>query len=967
MTLRIRSDQAPDGWRQKSFDLVKGLDGTGSVAGGLVFAWVAWSVLDLVMVDLAYGEEVYRYRIDVIGWKRVWPLLRWVPGWMGLVAAFIQALRRPSIDGSRHRSCLWLVGMLCGLRLISLVPGVGTVAPVLGVLWSGHVSWALSLSLPVYLVYPELNAGLASRNRTAGSGLALCFAILYLAYAVFFVRTTLLHGDETQYMMIAQSLVRDGDINLSNTTQASALEFHELPNVFPRRAPASPPGVIHPTHPIGLSLLLAPAFWLGLSFDHPRLPCALLVSIIAVLVLFLTHRWLVRLGITPAGALITTIGVGSSPLLFLYSNQLYPDVFAVAGTLGVLILLAGPVVEEGGQTRLFLSSFVAITLPMLHPRLLPLAGLLGIVVIFRVRSMRDPSIVVKDLVLMTVAGVVGYALYHLHYSGDIWGAFKPGNAWEANVIDFGDLPVALCGQWLDGKIGLLNNSPIFVGTLIGVAAMVSSRDRLLLLAIGIYGASACVNALSIDWRFGYCLPTRFMLTALPALVLPLARSVDRALNGSISLVFVLTLGGCLGWDGNREVLSLTEAAYKGSHLINRSIDQVYPAGIHFPLLLEKASVPWLDVVCWLAVSVLLFFADHGTRRLRIVLLAGSIVGISAIGRAQFRDRLDVAIVTAPSLRRFSSKDEENYTYSRYQKHSLRLRNGSISEGVRNIARPSDAQPGIIGEGTLPYGIPSVYTSTISHTAAQHSDESLRGYYVLTKRYSVPAQTNHETRYAVPITSGATTGFVRFVMTSDKALMYHYVTYRGQFELEFGDASVVRQSVLLQETHNLEFSRTLDLTSSQGDAFLYGFVVVGLENGFYRANVVVEDVDPLVWVARQSDPLVTLIFSNVTDLADGQAKALAWYPMTGKPLDVAVEGAVERPSVEAYLSPFWTSLPFTDQTCIDFEIDKTQTVYMAVSYSGEHDLTIKSIDLFRRSFTSRVDGSSFVLPDKPAGL
>ena len=90
-------------------------------------------------------------------------------------------------------------------------------------------------------------------------------------------------------------------------------------------------------------------------------------------------------------------------------------------------------------------------------------------------------------------------------------------------------------------------------------------------------------------------------------------------------------------------------------------------------------------------------------------------------------------------------------------------------------------------------------------------------------------------------------------------------------------------------------------------------------------------------------------------------------MTGKPLDVAVEGAVERPSVEAYLSPFWTSLPFTDQTCIDFEIDKTQTVYMAVSYSGEHDLTIKSIDLFRRSFTSRVDGSSFVLPDKPAGL
>lgn len=753
----------PDEQRQGLFDLAKGLRGRWSIALGLVLAWVAWSLLDLVLVDLAYNVETYQYRIDVIGWRESWPLLRWIPAWTGIVLAGSQIR---SFDRSRSRSCLWLIGGLVALRMISLAPSLGTVAPVLGILWSSHVSWALSLSIPVYVIYPWLNAALASRHRTVGIGLVLSFGILYLAYAVFFVRTTILHGDETQYMMIAQSLVQDGDIDLSNTSEASVLEFHELPNVYPRRAPASPPGVTHPTHPIGLGLILAPAYWLGSSIDHPRLLCALLASITGVLVLFFVHRWLIGLDFTAAGVLITTIGAGFSPLLFLYSNQLYPGIFAVAGALAVLVVLTGPV--RKGCAKVFLSSLVVIALPMLHPRLLPLAGFLGVGIVLRIRSTPHPLFVAKGVAAMAAIGLAGHVLYHNHYSGDIWGPFKPGNAWEANVIDFGDLPMALCGQWLDARIGLLNNSPIYVATLVGVVAMVWRRDRLLLLAIGLYVTTACVNALSIDWRFGYCLPSRFMVTPLPALLLPMAVTVDRALRGNIPLVFVLILGGCLGWDGIREVLSLTEAAYAGGHLIYRSIDQVYPIGTHFPLLIdEAASVPWLDVIGWGAGVALLFFTGLGSRRQRMVLVIVSIVVVPAVGRAHYVDRLDGQAAPARSLRRFSSWDEPNLTHSSHQKNGFSLRNGSVIEGAHYVVRPPATRPGIVGQGVLPFVFPSVYVAAIPATALQPSDDGPKGYYVLNKRYSVRALTNHETRYAVPITFGAQAAFVRFVQQEER--------------------------------------------------------------------------------------------------------------------------------------------------------------------------------------------------------
>ena len=234
-----------------------------SILVGLVCAWIGWMVSDLVSVDLAFGET-YRYRIDVVGWRDTLPVLTWIPGWIGILVLVVPILRRGSTDRSRASPCLALAAVLLALRIVSFIPGLGIAVPALGLVWTVHVSWALSLVLLFYALFPKANELLAGRRTGTGAALLVTFGILYTVFAVFFVRTTLLHGDEPQYLLITQSLLHDGDIDLSNATQESILEFHQK-NVQPRAAPASPPDRIHSAHPVGLAALFVPFYWLGLA------------------------------------------------------------------------------------------------------------------------------------------------------------------------------------------------------------------------------------------------------------------------------------------------------------------------------------------------------------------------------------------------------------------------------------------------------------------------------------------------------------------------------------------------------------------------------------------------------------------------------------------------------------------------------------------------------------------------------
>ena len=80
--------------------------------------------------------------------------------------------------------------------------------------------------------------------------------------------------------------------------------------------------------------------------------------------------------------------------------------------------------------------------------------------------------------------------------------------------------MSMPGHWIHATKGLALNAPwFFIAVVPGVVALAARRDRRLLLAAALYLTTAVVNGLHPDWTFGYGLPVRFLVTALPALAL----------------------------------------------------------------------------------------------------------------------------------------------------------------------------------------------------------------------------------------------------------------------------------------------------------------------------------------------------------------------------------------------------------------------------------------------------------------
>ncbi len=97
------------------------------------------------------------------------------------------------------------------------------------------------------------------------------------------------------------------------------------------------------------------------------------------------------------------------------------------------------------------------------------------------------------------------------------------------------------------------------------------------------------------------------------------------------------------------------------------------------------------------------------------------------------------------------------------------------------------------------------------------------------------------------------------------------------------------------------------------------------------------------------------------MQDAKRRAREWQPMLDRAVELPVLGAVDRPAVEAYLSPFWANVPLADQMSFTYESEEKQTLLVVIYYSGQHGLLLKNIHLHRRLFETRLDGSAYVVP------
>ncbi|HXV59628.1 MAG TPA: hypothetical protein VEK15_02955 [Vicinamibacteria bacterium] len=377
-----------------------------------------------------------------------------------------------------------------GLAGAIFVPGVFRAFPVLASL-AGRF-------LDLVLVVVGLVA--LSRSRWVGSlrlqakAVGVIGFVLYVVLGLKISHEVGLSGDEPHYLLVAYSVIHDGDLKVQNNYAAEDFRNFYRGKMGPHLAANTPYSV----HGIGLPLLLLPGFaLLGLS------GVLLTEALLSAFLLYTVHRLALRLTGDSTAALIAAAGLGfTAPGAFLAVSA-YPEL--PAAVVVALVTLRVTELEPPKPWTVWGFTFLVGSLLFLHVKFLLLAltlwGALGI-------RFRRTTLFLGALLCLGALVAFSFAMH---------GSLDPAASYGRRRVFLSAVPLGVSGLLLDQEFGLLPNSPFY---LLGFAALAPLRRRhafiarltcLVLLSVMLPGAAHPL------WSGGNSPPARFLFPALPLL------------------------------------------------------------------------------------------------------------------------------------------------------------------------------------------------------------------------------------------------------------------------------------------------------------------------------------------------------------------------------------------------------------------------------------------------------------------
>jgi hypothetical protein len=408
-----------------------------------------------------------------------------------------------------------LAGLLAAAPLVPVLTGFGTPllafgAPLMTIVLCGAVGVAIARA--------------ASEDGPLTTEAAWCVApfLFYLALGTSLPGAAGPQGDEPHYLLTAESLWTDGDVDLRDELETRAYAPYYSGTLAPHTSPASPPERAYSIHAPGLAALLLPAYALG---GYPAVRTFL--SLIAATTVWLVYR-LVRAQTGRAGpAAAAAAALSLTPPLAFYAVAVYPETPVALAC--ALFLLAASFPADG---RWRAAAVVAAAIvPWLHPKYLPLAAV-GLLLSCRWRTPRANA---AAAAVFAASVALLLVFMHAHY-----GRASLSAAYGQGFNDDVTPERALWGApalLFDRQFGLFAIAPVWLLAVPG-AALLFHRSRHTAAAAVLLAASAfAVNASFSMWWGGTCPPARFLVPCLPVLaclvaeVAPLRRTLTAALVG----------------------------------------------------------------------------------------------------------------------------------------------------------------------------------------------------------------------------------------------------------------------------------------------------------------------------------------------------------------------------------------------------------------------------------------------------
>lgn len=419
-------------------------------------------------------------------------------------------------------------------------------------------------------------------------------------------------GDEPHYLVIATSLLRDGDLDvLNNYRDKDYWSFYPYHLGDPRdpedmHALYGRAGHLYSKHSLGLPLLILPAMAVArvAGADGHGPATVLLMGITAVLSvqLFLLAR---RCSGSLPASLAAWAAVAFSPPLLLYADQFYPE---VPGALMLVVALRGLVAPRFGRAQALTAGLALGALPWFHLRYLPLAAVAGAALAWRAsrrpRSRRPwPEGQLLAWLLLPAVLCAG-ALLALDWR--LFGGVPRVD--EYGTVAASNLLVGLPGLLLDQQYGLLTYAPVLALALLGLPLLWRTTPRIVGLTLLMTLGSYFLFIASFSFWYGaFSPPARMLVPVAPLLAVPLALALARWRGTAFRLIFADLL--VLTWSIAHLLVDVPRLRYNTWGGRSQMLDYL-SAVWHRDLvpLLPSFVVPGPASYAWAAGAVVLYAA-----------------------------------------------------------------------------------------------------------------------------------------------------------------------------------------------------------------------------------------------------------------------------------------------------------------------------------------------------------------------
>ena len=362
-------------------------------------------------------------------------------------------------------------------------------------------------------------------------------------------------GDEPHYLMVAESLRTDGDLNVDNNYRQNdgrlfghdrlPMELHAIRDRM---------GEVHSVHAIGLPVLVLPVYVLAQRvagatsealLQRVRMDRGLFAySIVTTFLIALASIGLALLAAglgaitTPRNGVFIAVAIGVSPPVVSHAFLIFPEVVALFVTCCAVWFATKRPRETDRRVVLFLA-FALGALPWFHQKYFVYSIGLLLVIAWRRRDVLSSLRVGRKTlaVVLFLAPQVALLAWLQYEWGTVGGALTTGVLTSETIpLTIDTLKTGAVGLWFDRQAGLLAFAPLYW---IVPACWVLTWRR-----TWEYGAPMVLlylpaAAFVIGWWAGFSPAARYLAPSIPLLTVPLAHALQYASVRRAAVVVLL--------------------------------------------------------------------------------------------------------------------------------------------------------------------------------------------------------------------------------------------------------------------------------------------------------------------------------------------------------------------------------------------------------------------------------------------